>query len=196
MPQLSYQDRKRRAKYPLPPVELVDPARIKPEVWNAGVDQWEREGHDPSTVPLEPRKWEALLCRRTARLREPQLKAQYEYQRLFEIDSLKPPKPSEVAPDGTSVCDAQNTYQKGREELSEENLKPKKIATSNRLAKCAPNHPRLSSRSSAKLHTAFHEEAQARARRDDARESLRNLKKSRDELLQRAVDAKAEIDEN
>jgi hypothetical protein len=99
--------------------ELIDPARMEVDEWNAGVDEWVREGHDPSTVPEERPKWEALLRRRAARLKEQQLKAQYEYRRQFEIKSLRPPKPSDTVLDGKGVCDAQNAYQKGREELSE-----------------------------------------------------------------------------
>jgi hypothetical protein len=45
------------------------------------------------------------------------------------------------------------------------------------------------------LHTKTDEIKAAKASSDDACEALLNLRKSRDELLQQAVDAKAEIDE-
>jgi AAA domain len=119
------ESRKRRAKSPPPPpppppiVELVDAAKMEEDEWNAGVDEWEREGHDPGTVPVERPKWEALLCRRAARLKAEQAKAQLENRRQLVINSLKPPKQSDIALNSKSICDAQNAYQKGREELSE-----------------------------------------------------------------------------
>jgi hypothetical protein len=103
--------------------ELVDPAKMEADEWNAGVDEWVREGHDVSTVPLEPPKWEALLRRRAARLIAEKLvhheKVQLKRRRQLVINSLKPPKQSDIALNGKSICDAQNAYQKGREELSE-----------------------------------------------------------------------------
>lgn len=123
--------RKGRAKSPPPPiVELVDAAKTEEDEWNAGVDEWGREGHDPGTVPLERPKWEALLGRRAARLKAEraarlkaeaaqQAKAQLENRRQLVINSLKPPKQSDIALNGKSICDAQNAHQKGREELSE-----------------------------------------------------------------------------
>jgi hypothetical protein len=120
--------RKRRAKSPPPPppppiVELIDPARMEQDEWNAGRDEWEREGRDPSTIPEERKEWEALLRRRAARLKREeaqQAKAQLEIRRQLVIKSLlKPPKQSDIALNGKSICDAQNAYQKGREELSE-----------------------------------------------------------------------------
>jgi AAA domain len=120
---------KESAKSPTPPpiVELIDPARIEEEVWKAGVDEWEREGHDAGSVPLEPLRWDALLRRRRARLRateimveeEKQAKAQLEKRRQLLINSPKPPKQSDIALDGENICDAQNAYWKGREEFSE-----------------------------------------------------------------------------
>src|ERR1700722_17480950 len=114
---------KESAKSPTPPpiVELIDPARIEEEVWNAGVDEWVREGNEPVTIPLDPRKWEALLRRRRSRLAAEQYEQAKEAQRRERtINSLlRPPKPSDVALDGKSVCDVQSAYNKGREEFSE-----------------------------------------------------------------------------
>ena len=122
-PQMN-ESRKRRAKSPPPPppppiVELIDPARMEEHEWNAGVDEWEREGRDPGTVPQERPKWEALLGRRAARLKAERAKVQLENRRQFLIDSLKPPKQSGIALNGKSILDAQTAYQKGLEELSE-----------------------------------------------------------------------------
>jgi hypothetical protein len=79
------ESRKRRAKSPPPPppppppiVELVDAAKTEEDEWNAGVDEWEREGHDPGTVPLERPKhsWAAarLGSKQNARLGSKQKK--------------------------------------------------------------------------------------------------------------------------
>jgi hypothetical protein len=99
--------------------ELVDAAKMEEDKWNAGVDEWIREGHDADTVPIERPKWEALLGRRAARLKEKAQQAQLENRRQLLINSLKPPKQSDIALNGKSICDAENAYQKGREELSE-----------------------------------------------------------------------------
>ena len=81
-------------------VELIDPAKIEEDVWKAGVDEWVlEEGNDPSTVPLEPSKWEALLRRLSARIRATQIiaeekqhaKAQLQKRRQLLINSPKPP---------------------------------------------------------------------------------------------------------
>jgi AAA domain len=110
---------------------LVDPAKMEMAEWNAGAEQWMHEGHDDcGGIPLERPKWEELLRRRAARLkaeRDARLKAeeaqrakaQLENRRKLVIKSLKPPKQSDIALNGKSICDAQNACQKGREELSE-----------------------------------------------------------------------------
>jgi hypothetical protein len=99
--------------------ELVDPAKMEADEWNAGVDEWEREGHDLATIPETVLEWKALLRRRTNRLKAQQAKGQHEYRRQLQIDSLKTPKPSRIVLNGKSVLDAQVAYQKGRDELSE-----------------------------------------------------------------------------
>jgi AAA domain len=50
---------------------------------------------------------------------EQQAKAQLAKRRQLLINSPKPPRQSDIALDGKSICDAQNAYWKGREELSE-----------------------------------------------------------------------------
>lgn len=128
------ESRKRRAKSPPPPpppptVELVDPAKMEEDEWNAGADEWEREGHDLGTIPLERPKWEALLRRRAARLKAQREKVQLENRRQLIINSLKPPKQSDIGLNGKSICDAQNAYREGREELSEAwNLKYQELS--------------------------------------------------------------------
>jgi AAA domain len=118
------ESRKRRAKSPPPPppppiVELVDAAKMEAAEWNAGVDEWVREGHDPGTVPEERPKWEALLRRRADRLKKEAQQAQLEHRRQLLINSLKPPKQRGIALNGKSILEAQNAFQKGREALSE-----------------------------------------------------------------------------
>lgn len=116
--------RQRRANPPPPPppiVEHVDPARMDPDEWNAGVDEWKREGHDDlALIPLERPKWEALLRRRIERLeaeeaRRAKARRQDLRQRVF--NSLKPPKQSDIVLNAKSIFDAENAYRKGLEEL-------------------------------------------------------------------------------
>jgi hypothetical protein len=109
----------------------VDPAKMEMAEWNAGAEQWIHEGHDDcGDIPLERPKWEELLRRSAARLKAERAarlkaeeaqraKAQLENRRRLEIESLEPPKQSDIALNGKSICDAQNACQKGREELSE-----------------------------------------------------------------------------
>jgi hypothetical protein len=112
---------KRCAEFPPPPaiVELIDPAKMEADEWNAGVDEWEREGHDPGTVPEERPIWEAILRRRAVRLKQEAQQAELVRRRQLLINSLKPPKQTDTALNGKSIYDAHNAYQKGREELSE-----------------------------------------------------------------------------
>jgi AAA domain len=132
--------RERRAMSPLPPIvelvdpatanddDLLDPARMEEEVWDAGMDEWVvHEGHTADTVPLDPLGWENLLRRRRARIRATQImaeetrqaKAQLQKRRQLLINSPKTPGQSDIALDGKNISDAQNAYRKGREDFSE-----------------------------------------------------------------------------
>src|SRR5665213_2226061 len=81
------------------------------------------DGQSLRPLVLERPKWDSLLRRRAARLKAEEIarqaKAQVESQRRLLIKSLKPPKQSDIALNAKSICDTQNAYDKGREELSE-----------------------------------------------------------------------------
>ncbi|MEA2906287.1 MAG: hypothetical protein QOI12_3674 [Alphaproteobacteria bacterium] len=104
-----------------PIVECVDPARMDPDEWNAGADEWIHQGHDDlALIPLERPKWEELLRRRIERLEAEEArraKARRQDLRRRVFNSLKPPKPSDIVLNGKSILDAENAYRKGLEEL-------------------------------------------------------------------------------
>ena len=83
--------------------------------------------------------------------RKQQAKAQLQKRRQLLINSPKPPRQSDIALDGKSICDAQNAYRKGREELSEAwNLKyqelPDAVSTAWDLLHYAEGDPEISLR--------------------------------------------------
>lgn len=105
---------------PAPPENRIEVDRMDPDEWEAGADEWIREGHELETVPLEGSKWKALIGRRIARLaRENEVRAKARRQDLRRrtINSLKPPKLPEVELDGKSILVAEQAYQKRRQEM-------------------------------------------------------------------------------
>ena len=91
--------------------EQVDPSRMEYSDWLAGVDEWEKEGHDyeREQIPLERSQWDARMRRRAARLERERAAAEEKLRlerREATIKSLKPP-PCGIVPDAKSVSDAE-----------------------------------------------------------------------------------------
>jgi hypothetical protein len=103
-------------------IEEIDPSRMDEYEWNAGSDEWMREGHDDlATVPLERPKWQALLRRRAARLERETAAAEKlkrEKHRQNIIDSLTPP-PCDPIVNGKDICDAEAALSEAKESLYE-----------------------------------------------------------------------------
>ena len=120
---LAREARSPRRRRPRQSVELIDAAKMGEDEWNAGVNEWVREGHDAGTVPksVQNGKHSCDAARLGSKREEAQqAKAQLEIRRQLLIKSLlEPSKQSDIVLNGKSICDAQNAYQKGREELSE-----------------------------------------------------------------------------
>jgi hypothetical protein len=113
------ESRETRAELSTREIDEIDPSRMEEGEWNAGLDEWEREGHNIDTIPVERPKWEALLARRAARLKKEEAQRTEAKRRHYLINSLKPPKPGDIVLNGKSILDAQSAYREGREKLSE-----------------------------------------------------------------------------
>ena len=95
-------------------IDEIDASKMEEDEWNAGVDEWMKEGHEPGDVPLERSKWEALLRRRAARIEREKLRLE---QRQAAIKSLTPPA-RDIA-DAKSITDAEAALSEAKEKLFE-----------------------------------------------------------------------------
>ena len=101
----------------------IEPDKMDIEEWDAGADEWMREGHDDLIkIPLDRPGWEALLRRRAARLKKEKVereKVRRENRRQEQINRLKPPQLDDAIVNAKAINEAQAAYEKGKEDLSE-----------------------------------------------------------------------------
>jgi hypothetical protein len=99
-------------------VEKLDPESIDLEEWAIATEHWVYEEHrNAAEIPLERPRWEALLHRARARLKERQDEERQE-RRQLEISSLTPPAEPKVELFGKSILDLHKARSQTREELA------------------------------------------------------------------------------